>query len=141
MKLKIPGKPIDVTVSLMPGACAPSCIDPKYRPFNEMNFRAIAVAFWCDDEENIEYVSIRAYGNPYIVRYNDLSTLSILAIKKEAKVLPVETSVSVIQERYAIDALVLDLLMINNRFNIQILGLTKEEGTLYDAVHFKADFD
>ena len=88
MKLKILPRPVEVTVSLMPGNYIPDCINPQYRPFEQLKFDAIAKAVWCDEDNDITYVSIQKNGNPYIVLYRDLAPLSMMTIRKEAEPLP-----------------------------------------------------
>ena len=131
MKLKILPRPVEVTVSLMPGNYIPDCINPQYRPFEQLKFDAIAKAVWCDEDNDITYVSIQKNGNPYIVLYRDLAPLSMMTIRKEAEPLPVETSLDTINEKYTIKALATDLCLKLGQFDVNV--------TSVNGVEFKAD--
>ena len=127
MKLKILPRPVEVTVSLMPGNYIPDCINPEYRPFEQLEFDAIAKAVWCDEDNDIIYVSIQKDGKPYIVLFRDLAPLSIMVIKKEAEPLPVETSLDVINEKYTMRALATDLCLKLGQFDINVTSVDGDE--------------
>ena len=131
MKLKILPRPVEVNVSLMPGCYIPDCINPEYRPFEQLEFDAIAKAVWCDEDNDITYVSIQKDGNPYVVLYRNLAPLSMMTIKKEAEPLPVETSLDVINEKYTMRALATDLCLKLGQFDVNV--------TSVDGVEFEAD--
>lgn len=127
MKLKILPRPVEVTVSLIPGNYIPDCINPNYRPFEQLEFDAIAKAVWCDEDNDIIYVSIQKDGKPYVVLFRDLAPLSMITIKKEAEPLPVETSLDVINEKYTMRALATDLSLKLGQFDVNVTSVDGDE--------------
>lgn len=122
-RLKILQEPVEVTVSLMPGGYFPNCINPEYRPFKELIFKATAKAVWCNLDGENEFVSIVVEGKTYMVRFNDLTTLSIMSLNRKAYALPHEKSLEDIRQRYTLEALATDLCLMRNQWDVTIVSV------------------
>lgn len=144
MKLKVLTTPIKITVSLMYPSYGLACLNPEYRPFKDLKFEATAKAAWCNAEGEIKYISIRKDRRQYLVRVIDLTVLSIMAIQKDINPTPYLMSFEDAGQKYSIEELAVDLLLLKNYFEPNITWINYDSSTpnrIEFIASYKGQFD